>query len=303
MYHDFYIKLYIKMEVIEDDKPIQIVSIDPAGNFVLHTEALNMIRAIKKKIAIVTVAGQYRTGKSFLLNRLIGRLNGFELGSTINPCTKGLWTWNKPLPVTDDVQAIFLDTEGLSSFNRNVHVDMKIFALSLLMSSYFIFNSMNALDEKALESLGMVVSLSKYIHVRSNPANVSEELDEYSQYFPFFMWIVRDFALVLADPTQQPITDRQYLENVLRPVDTSKYPDPEQAALKNEVCFEHNTGRSEENCQLSSKREIVLLLFGRSLAKEVCARLTSLCMRPCVQNSAPKWNFSSKRFTAISNPK
>ena len=96
---------------------------------------------------------------------------------------------------------------------------------------------MTALDEQALESLSLVVSLSKYIHVHSRSAQVSEELDEYSQYFPFFMWVVRDFGLQLVDSLQQTITDRQYLENALRPVDVSKFSDPEQASLKNEVFF------------------------------------------------------------------
>ena len=229
------VKLNIAMEPAKEEKPIQLITIGSGGNFILHREALEMIKSIKKKIAIVTVAGQYRTGKSYLLNRLIGRQNGFELGSTINPCTKGLWIWNRPVIVTEDVQAVFLDTEGLASFSRNVHLDMKIFAMSLLLSSYFIYNSMNALDEKALESLSLVVSLSKYIHVNTQPSQVSEELEEYSQYFPFFMWVVRDFALRLVNSTQETMTDRQYLENVLRPVDTSKFSDPEQATLKNEV--------------------------------------------------------------------
>ncbi len=242
----------------DDEKPINIISIDGSGNFVLHKEALDMIRGIKKRLAVVTVAGQYRTGKSFLLNRLLGRQNGFELGSTINPCTKGLWIWNRPVNVTEDVQAVFLDTEGLASMSRNVHIDMKIFALSLLMSSYFVYNSMCALDEKAIESLSLVVSLSKYIHVNTHPANVSEELDEYTQYFPFFMWVVRDFALRLVDPTQQAVSDKQYLENALRPIDPTKFSDPEQAALKNEVPFcIRIVGRSEASSPRSSRNATV----------------------------------------------
>jgi len=230
------------------ERPIQLVSVNSAGVFSINPEALEMIRSIKKKIAIVSVAGKYRTGKSFLLNRLINRQSGFELGSTVNPCTKGLWIWNKPIAATEEVQTVFIDTEGLESFNRNVHLDTKIFALTLLISSYFIYNSMNAIDEKALESLGLVVSLSKYIHVNSHPAQVSEELDEYSQYFPFFMWVVRDFALQLVDSSKQTMTDRQYLENVLRPVDPDKYPDPEQAALKNEIRGKLSTFFKERDC-------------------------------------------------------
>jgi Guanylate-binding protein, N-terminal domain len=38
----------------------------------------------------------YRTGKSYLLNRVILNVQkgeGFGVGPTINPCTKGLWMW------------------------------------------------------------------------------------------------------------------------------------------------------------------------------------------------------------------
>jgi len=47
---------------------------------------------------VVGVAGMYRTGKSYLLNRmLLNRSDGFGVGPTVNPCTKGLWMWGKPL--------------------------------------------------------------------------------------------------------------------------------------------------------------------------------------------------------------
>ena len=42
----------------------------------------------------------YRTGKSYLLNRVILNVqkgDGFGVGPTINPCTKGLWMWAQPL--------------------------------------------------------------------------------------------------------------------------------------------------------------------------------------------------------------
>ena len=50
-----------------------------------------MLSSIKERIGVIAVAGKYRTGKSFLLNRII--LNktdekGFGVGPTINPCTK-----------------------------------------------------------------------------------------------------------------------------------------------------------------------------------------------------------------------
>jgi len=40
----------------------------------------------------------YRTGKSFLLNRvLLNRQDGFGIGPTVNPWTKGLWIWKAAL--------------------------------------------------------------------------------------------------------------------------------------------------------------------------------------------------------------
>ena len=52
----------------------------------------NFLRALDRPFGVVSVAGMYRTGKSYLINRmLLGGEKGFGVGPTINPCTKGLW--------------------------------------------------------------------------------------------------------------------------------------------------------------------------------------------------------------------
>lgn len=59
-------------------------------------EAKEFLCRIKEKVGVISVAGKYRTGKSFLLNRVIidtREQKGFGVGPTINPCTKGLWVW------------------------------------------------------------------------------------------------------------------------------------------------------------------------------------------------------------------
>jgi hypothetical protein len=47
---------------------------------------------VNHKIGVIAVAGKYRTGKSFLMNRILldkkGDKSGFGVGPTINPCTK-----------------------------------------------------------------------------------------------------------------------------------------------------------------------------------------------------------------------
>lgn len=40
-------------------------------------------------MGVIGVAGMYRTGKSYLLNRmLLNRSDGFGVGATVNACTK-----------------------------------------------------------------------------------------------------------------------------------------------------------------------------------------------------------------------
>lgn len=56
-----------------------------------------------------------------------------------------------------------MDTEGLNSCNRDINIDIKIFTLSVILSSYFIYNCLNSIDENTLESLSLVTNLANYL--------------------------------------------------------------------------------------------------------------------------------------------
>ena len=74
--------------------------------------------------------------------------NGFKVSPSVNACTKGLWIWSQPVyNEKENLSIIFMDTEGLDSVDRNSNTDTKLFTLSVLLSSYFIFNSVGAIDE------------------------------------------------------------------------------------------------------------------------------------------------------------
>ena len=89
------------------------------------------------------------------------------MGPTINPCTKGLWLWNAPLqsenPDYKDMSVLLIDTEGFGGLDENVNHDSRIFLFSLLLSSFFIYNSVGSIDETALQSLSLIVNLAKEI--------------------------------------------------------------------------------------------------------------------------------------------
>ncbi|CAG9322968.1 unnamed protein product [Blepharisma stoltei] len=198
---------------MDSDKPLILVDIDDSGKCSLNAEALDLIRNIQEQVCVISVAGLYRTGKSYLLNRLMGTQHGFEIGPSVNPCTKGIWIWGKCPFVSSNKRLILIDTEGLRSYQREETIDMTIFSLSLLLSSTFIYNSMGAIDEQAIEDLSLVCKLTQYIHVKSQSGQTTAE--SYAQYFPKFIWALRDFSLQLVDNEGNSITSNEYLENCL----------------------------------------------------------------------------------------
>jgi len=62
---------------------------------------------------------------------------------------------------------IVVDTEGLGAFDEDENHDAKIFLLALLLSSLLIYNSVGTIDENALNSLSLVINLSKKIQLKA----------------------------------------------------------------------------------------------------------------------------------------
>lgn len=198
--------------------PLQLIRIDDDGKCHLQENAVSILSQIQGRLAVIGIAGLYRTGKSFLLNRLLGLQEGFEIGPSVNPCTKGLWIWGQPVQLAPDYHCILIDTEGLGSTQRTTSCDMQIFSLCILLSSYFIYNSMGVIDEQAIDDLHLVLHLAKHIHVKSKRGSEAERPTELAGYFPNLLWVLRDFHLRLVDAEGNTVSEREYLENSLRPL-------------------------------------------------------------------------------------
>ena len=196
------------------------------NKFIIPDQAKNLLcQSQYKNLGIISLVGKYRTGKSFLLNRVILNQNqksGFGVGPTFKPCTKGIWIWSEPIMVTNvhspnPFPCFLIDTEGLGAYDEEINHDSKIFLIAVLISSLFIYNSFGAIDETAINTLSFVLNLSKTIKIKnsSNSKNAEENEADLAQYFPTLLWLLRDFSLKLEDKDGNVITEKQYLENAL----------------------------------------------------------------------------------------
>ena len=174
--------------------------------FIISPESKKILcNSSYSKIGIISLIGKYRTGKSFLLNKILQKKQCFNVGSSIKPCTKGIWLYSNPLLISNsfcqEFPVFFIDSEGLCAYDEEINHDSKIFLISILISSLLIYNSFGTIDEQALNNLSFIINLAK---------NLKEK-----NFFPSFLWILRDFSLKLEDNEGNLITAKEYLEIAL----------------------------------------------------------------------------------------
>lgn len=200
-------------------RPIKFIYYDESGKFKVHPDAVDALMQIKGPIGVVSVCGRARQGKSFLLNQLLGRSTGFQVGSTHQPCTKGIWIWSEPLKRAalggTECSLVLLDCEGIDAYDQTGTYSAQIFSLAILLSSLFVYNQMGVIDEAALDCLSLVSEMTKHIHVKAS--GEKETVPDLGHFSPVFVWLLRDFYLDLKEDNTK-ITPCNYLELALRPV-------------------------------------------------------------------------------------
>uniref|UniRef100_A0A8D0BMN4 Uncharacterized protein n=1 Tax=Salvator merianae TaxID=96440 RepID=A0A8D0BMN4_SALMN len=168
--------------------PVQLVGLDENGDICLNEEALNYClqegQVKDTPVCLISILGEQRCGKSFLLNFLLRRfqnleaeneswmgqedepLTGFEWRRGFNTTTKGVWIWNQPFWVSTEhgkVAVFLMDTEGSMDIERRKEVGVKISAFSMLLSSYLILNLDKKMKDTDLEYLEMFLHVAETV--------------------------------------------------------------------------------------------------------------------------------------------
>ncbi|CAM4580866.1 unnamed protein product [Caretta caretta] len=173
----------------EPGRPVQLVHLDEEENLILDEEALS--RCLEQggvgdaPVCLVSIIGEQRRGKSFLLNYLLrclrspqdardgswmGRedepLEGFEWRADEERVTNGVWAWSQPFWVpakSGKVAVLLVDTEGSMDIESNKETSIKLSAFSMLLSSYQILNTGCRVKDPDLEYLEMFVQVAEVV--------------------------------------------------------------------------------------------------------------------------------------------
>ena len=145
----------------------------------------DMLEGLKVPISVISCVGPYRTGKSLLMSRFLETSNAFQIGPTLEGCTRGIWISTSALkdPETGCYKFL-LDVEGLGDpLSGDDASNARLALACLLLSNVFLFNSTSHPDRGSLQFLRCLSTIRQRI-----PESPS---------FPSFVWIFRDFFLQL----------------------------------------------------------------------------------------------------------
>lgn len=119
----------------------------------VNEDAIKVLKTIKKPVAVLSICGPYRTGKSYFLSHLLHRPSIFQLGHSMEVCTRGIWLSTIALECEEFV-CLLLDTEGIGAVegNESSYV-MKLLVITSLLSSTLVYNSNEVPQHSDLEQM------------------------------------------------------------------------------------------------------------------------------------------------------
>lgn len=188
-------------------RPIQIVLAKDDHTFELDERALEEVlyqdRVKDKNVVVISVAGAFRKGKSFLLDFFLRYLRaegspdwigsddmpleGFSWRGGSERDTTGILLWSEvftsELPNGEEVAVILMDTQGAFDSESTVRDCATVFALSTMLSSVQIYNLLHNIQEDDLQHLQLFTEYGRL---------ALEDCD--SKPFQKLQFLVRDWS-------------------------------------------------------------------------------------------------------------
>lgn len=176
---------------------------------------MRKLRSIHGPVCVVSIAGPYRKGKSYILSRVFDQPNVFPLGHSFEPETMGIWMWVVPEKYRDNTgrefTVVLLDSEGTDAVRAENVNDHAIFVLTVLLSSVLIYNSVGVPTRTDLEALDHIINVCRRIQVI---AGQSIDDETARKIFPSFVWLLRDVVLSLPKGIEN--LKKYFLEKVFK---------------------------------------------------------------------------------------
>ncbi|XP_019903000.2 atlastin-2 isoform X4 [Esox lucius] len=194
--------------LVDSPRPIQIVLADEDNHkFELDTEALEKLLLQEEvrdlNVVVVSVAGAFRKGKSFLLDFMLRYMHNQQadwwLGEDDEPLTgfswrggceretTGIQVWSKVFvvdkPDGSKVAVLLVDTQGAFDSQSTIKDCATVFALSTMTSSVQVYNLSQNIQEDDLQHLQLFTEYGRL---------ALEEI--YLKPFQSLMFLIRDWS-------------------------------------------------------------------------------------------------------------
>jgi len=231
-------------------RPICIVRAEDNHAYTLKEEALSSILLkdgiCDKHVVVVSVAGAFRKGKSFLLDFFLRymmhggndgwlgaedeKLTGFPWRGGSERFTTGINMWSEPflvrIPSGEEVVVLLMDTQGAFDQLSTVKDCATIFALSTMTSSVQVYNLSQNIQEDDLQHLQLFTDYGRLA------------LEQHSDNKPFqhLQFLVRDWPYPY-EAEWGAEGGAALLERRLR-VSTSQHSELQQVRTHIRDCFE-----------------------------------------------------------------